>query len=112
MIPGFARWRDANLRLMIIELAIASHEEMHGWPPDRLGQLVPKYLDTIPQDPYSNLPAIYTKQDQGFLLYFAGPDGDDDGGKFISEIEIKDGKDGDFLPESPLDPAPASAIDP
>ena len=41
--------------------------------------------------------------DKGFLLYFAGPDADDDGGELISEMEIDDGKDGDVLFGSPVD---------
>ena len=40
--------------------------------PDSLEVLVPKYLDSIPDDPLSGKPIVYEKTEQGFVLSATG----------------------------------------
>jgi len=66
-----------RLRLMEARLALELYRREHGRWPQALQELAPKYLPTIPIDPYSNASLIYHNQDEGFQLYSVGPDGRD-----------------------------------
>ncbi len=74
--------QNANARLTRISLALAFYRSDHKQFPAALSDLAPKYLNTIPTDPFAddkpfkyklNSPASYT-------LYSIGPNATDDGG--------------------------------
>lgn len=71
----------AMIRMFICSLAIRLHELDHGQPPAQLAELVPRYLEELPLDPFSGKPFVYRRKDDGFLIYSVGPDGVDDGGE-------------------------------
>jgi hypothetical protein len=71
----------ARLRLLIVELALRCYRSDNGSAPPNLGQLVPKYLQQVPTDPFSNRPLLYRPQGTNWLSYSIGPDRVDDGGK-------------------------------
>jgi hypothetical protein len=73
-----------TVRLLQTELAIGMYRHDLGVLPDRLEQLVPTYLQTVPLDEYSGQPLIYRQQGDGFVLYSIGLDRSDDGGKFTN----------------------------
>lgn len=71
----------AHERLLRAELAVRCYQAEQGRLPARLEQLVPKYLQRVPSDPFSGKPIIYRPQGTNWLLYSIGEDGVDDGGK-------------------------------
>jgi hypothetical protein len=48
--------------------------------PESLDELVPKYLPSVPQDPFATGPLIYRLSDEGYVLYSVGANRQDDGG--------------------------------
>jgi hypothetical protein len=58
-------------------IAIERYRIATGKPPDRLTELSPFYLQTIPQDPFDGRPLRYRKLGQCFVVYSIGPDGQD-----------------------------------
>ena len=76
----------ARRRLILTELALRCYQAEKAQPPRQLAQLVPKYLQRVPQDPFSSQPLIYRPQTTNWLLYSVGPDGKDDGGRPMSGI--------------------------
>jgi len=73
----------AHERLLGAELAVRCYQAEQGHLPARLEQLVPKYLQRVPSDPFSGKPIIYRPQWTNWLLYSIGEDGVDDGGKRV-----------------------------
>ncbi len=62
-------------------LAIEIYQRDHGQLPESLDQLVPKYLPSVPQDPFNpGFPLQYVVDETGYMVYTAGGDGDLDGG--------------------------------
>ena len=76
----------AHLRLLTTELALRCYRGDQGGAPESLKQLVPKYLQRVPTDPFSGHPLIYRPQGTNWLLYSVGPDRADDGGKPAGRI--------------------------
>ncbi|MDX2131384.1 MAG: hypothetical protein SFY69_04965 [Planctomycetota bacterium] len=69
-------------------LALARAERALGAPPETLAALVPAFVAGVPVDPYTGHALGYMPPSKGpyeggrrFVLYAAGPDGTDDGGK-------------------------------
>jgi len=61
----------------------------NGRLPDSLEELTPKWLDTVPADPFDDKPIRYKKLARGFVTYSVGPDEKDHGG---IESDPKDSK--------------------
>lgn len=83
--PSGAMRRDVEESMRIdmarIMLAVERYRLAHGSVPGTLDQVVPVYLATIPEDPFSRAPLRYRRMDRGFVVYSVGEDGRDDGGK-------------------------------
>lgn len=73
-------WRDAQWRLAVLRLAAVAYQREHGRWPERAEQLVPRYLQAVPADPFASQPLVYRFQNGKPLVYSRGPDGDDDRG--------------------------------
>lgn len=67
----------AGTRLM---LAIEWYRVERGRSPERLAELVPEYLDALPNDPCSGAGFCYQTRDAAYVLYSVGFDGVDNGG--------------------------------
>lgn len=65
--------------------------------PERLDDLVPRYLDRLPTDPFSGGPFVYERRGAGYLLSSVGPNGRDDGGTDYSTPIVA----GEWAKESP-----------
>lgn len=83
-------------------LAVHSYHSVHGRYPNALVEID----EPIPDDPFSGEPFRYRRNDDGFILYSVGCDGDDDGGKHDKRFGDKHKKvrgenvwspDGDFV---------------
>ena len=59
-------------------LAIERFERAEKRLPTQLTELVPKYLEAIPWDYLGNAPVQYRQTENGYLVYGAGRDGEDD----------------------------------
>jgi len=93
--------QEARLRMLAAEFALRCHRSEKGHPPERLEQLVPKYLQRVPSDPFSGQPLIYRTQGTNWLLYSVGTDGVDDNGKPVVRSRSGSGAKGDMFFDSP-----------
>jgi hypothetical protein len=91
----------AHLRLLIAELALRCYQSEQGRAPTGLKQLVPKYLQRVPADPFSGQPLVYRPQDNYWLLYSVGENGVDDGGKRVGRSVSGTVPSGDIFYDSP-----------
>ena len=69
-----------------IACALAAYKADNGRYPDKLDALQPKYLPTIPLDLFSGEPLIYEPDDDGYLLYSVGVNGEDEGGRSYDDL--------------------------
>ncbi len=54
--------------------AVEQYKARHGRLPARLGNLVPRYLEQVPSDPWGR-PIVYTPEGGGYLVVSYGADG-------------------------------------
>jgi hypothetical protein len=80
----------AHLRLLIVELALRAYRCDKGKGPGELTQLAPKYLQSLPRDPFSGNLLVYRPAGTNWVLYSVGPDRVDDGGKPVGKIISED----------------------
>lgn len=81
----------ADLRATEVVLAILQFEKNESHPPANLSELVPRYLESIPSDPYDGKPLRYkVKSDGTWIVYSIGPDQMDDGGLKAGEYSSFD----------------------
>jgi hypothetical protein len=78
-------------RNLEIAFALAAYRSDAGRYPDKLNDLAPKYLATVPDDIFAGKPLIYRITDKGHLLYSVGLNGKDDEGR--SEADDPPGDD-------------------
>ncbi len=72
-----------RVRLLAVELALRSYLCENARVASRLEELLPNYLTRVPPDPFTGQPLVYRPQGTNWLLYSAGPDGVDDGGRLV-----------------------------
>ena len=70
----------AQVRTARTALAVERYRLAHGTLPGGLADLVPDYLDGVPEDPFDGRPLRYKKLEKGYVVYSVGEDGKDDGG--------------------------------
>ena len=70
----------AQLRTARVGLAVQRYRLATGHLPDALADLVPTYLDAVPEDPFDGRELRYEKLETGFVVYSVGEDRRDDGG--------------------------------
>jgi len=71
----------AHIRTAQAAVAIERYRLAAGMLPAGLADLVPEYLDAVPQDPFANKALRYRKLEPGFVVYSIGLNQTDDGGK-------------------------------
>ena len=75
----------ARLRTARTALAVQRYRLANAKLPETLSQLVPTYLDALPEDPFDGHPLRYRKLAKGYVVYSVGHDGKDDGGKEVDK---------------------------
>jgi hypothetical protein len=86
LAPAMSRVAELDLRLHAhldlgrTALAIERYRLATGTVPDRLEQLVPRYLEQVPIDPFDGRRIRYRRADPGYILYSVMEDGEDNGG--------------------------------
>jgi hypothetical protein len=71
----------AGLRAARVGLAIERYRLTAGKLPDNLSELVPAYLESVPEDPFDGKQIRYRKLETGFVVYSICEDLSDDRGK-------------------------------
>ena len=72
--------RTAHIRVAVTSLAIERYRLAGGSVVDGLDELVPRYLESVPEDPFDGKSLKYKKLDVGYVVYSVGEDRVDDGG--------------------------------
>lgn len=94
--------RDADRQAVLASLAAIRYHADHGHWPTRLEQLTPKYLATLPIDPFTGQPFRSLLRDGRLTFYSLGPDQIDDGA-----VPMEFGSDsGDILMTLPQNDPP------
>ncbi len=73
-------------------LSVEQYRLALGRLPESLDELVPQYLDTVPQDPFDGQPLRYRVLERGFVVYSIGEDLSDDDGKEQEKRRRRGGK--------------------
>ena len=98
-LPDFAKLLNAldrseqQQRNLIVAFALAAFRRETGHYPNKLDELVPRFLPALPSDLFSGRSLVYRLQDQGYLLYSVGVNGKDEEGR-----SADDDPAGDDLP--------------
>ncbi|MDG2207026.1 MAG: hypothetical protein P8K78_03895 [Pirellulales bacterium] len=73
---------NMNLELMRVAAALSVFRTENGHYPEKLDDLVPQFIASLPIDIFSEKPPIYRPDDDraGYVLYSVGQNGVDDGG--------------------------------
>lgn len=86
---------QSHEELLILALALRAYALEHTQYPTSLNALVPNYLASLPNDPFTRRGSYcYKPRGTTYLLYSIGPDGRDDGGQPLKNPRGKDGKPG------------------
>jgi len=118
LIPALGRFLDHGdaMQCMIdgsrLQLAVEGYRAQHGQCPPALVALVPEWIESNPDDPFSGSPYVYrlVPGDAGaYLLYSVAADGRDDGGAGDPQEPqtalTKPGTGQDFIFNQPRPPA-------
>ncbi len=87
MLPALSRLADAGYRTtvqrdgVLVAVAAELFKRREGRYPERLEQMVPRYLPAVPVDLFDGKPLRYTVRDGRPLVYSVGHDRVDDGGR-------------------------------
>ena len=72
--------------VMKLAFALAEYHARNGEYPERLADLTPNYVASVPKDIFNNDADLhYARQDDGYLLYSVGLDGRDEGGRSMED---------------------------
>jgi hypothetical protein len=80
-IGEHAALADAQRRLARVAVAVAAYRAAEGAYPARLEDLLPKFAERIPLDPFDDQPLRLVKRGDGVAVYSIGADRKDNGGK-------------------------------
>jgi hypothetical protein len=72
-----------------------------GRLPETLEQLVPKFIEAVPIDPFDSKPLRYKRLEKGYTIYSVGEDGEDNGGIPKSKVQKDEKFDLPFTVERP-----------
>jgi hypothetical protein len=87
----------AQLTAARTALAIERHRLAHGKVPEGLEELVPRYLEQVPIDPFDGRPLRYRLTESSYLLYTILEDGQDNGGRERVEVGSEEPRDWCFI---------------
>ena len=83
---------------ILIATAIKLYQLNNGHLPEKLDDLLPKYLSAVPSDPFNHFqPVKYVKKEKGYLLYSFGPDLVDQWGEKKYNSEKTGDNEGDII---------------
>jgi len=100
VVPDFSKGarkmaiRDTLLAGLRVHVAVQLFAREQGALPASAGDLVPKYLDAVPPDPFDGQPLRYARTASGYVVYSVGPDRKDGG---AAERLDRDTEAGDII---------------
>ncbi|MBL8856638.1 MAG: hypothetical protein JNK57_21925 [Planctomycetaceae bacterium] len=77
--------QQTNIDLLQLALALESYRLAHGVFPEKLGDLQPDHIPSLPSDPYTERAFVYRMNSDGYQLYSIGPNEVDNQGKSRDE---------------------------
>jgi hypothetical protein len=92
-LGNVARRTHANLRCAAVGLATERYRRTHGKWPAKVTDLVPKFLPSVPLDPFDGKLLRYRRLADGVVICSVGADGVDDGGVLDRENPTRDDAD-------------------
>lgn len=83
--------RRARVEAFTVGIGAELYKRKTGDWPESVGELVPRYLPEIPEDPFTGGAIGFAIRDGHPVVYAVGPDGDDDGGTLngVGERELR-----------------------
>ncbi|MFO0899922.1 MAG: hypothetical protein U0836_21025 [Pirellulales bacterium] len=75
----------ALISLTRLAMSLAAYHADHGAYPEQLGELAPKYIDSVPTDPGSGGAFHYRRTNDGYVLHGVGPNRLDEQGRGASD---------------------------
>ena len=69
----------------LIRLALHAHRKATGAYPQKLEEIVPRYLTGVPADTFAAAPMRYATANNRYTLWSVGPDARDDGGRPLQD---------------------------
>lgn len=76
---------EQGARNLHVAFALAAYRADHGSYPAALGDLARDYLPEVPGDVFSGRALVYKPDPKGYLLYSVGPNGKDEGGRWLDD---------------------------
>ena len=89
-------YRQARARVTLAALAVERYRLAEGHLPKSLDNLVPAYMEIVPEDPFNGQSLRYRRLKTGFVVYSVNEDLSDNGGAEISKKRLDPG--GKLLP--------------
>jgi hypothetical protein len=87
------RHKTARVRCLMTLVAVERYRLAKKAWPEKLTDLVPKYLSAVPLDPFDGKPLRYRKRTDGVTVYSVGADSTDNGGRIDRGSPVKAGMD-------------------
>jgi hypothetical protein len=83
IVSDLEDWMTMAEATTALGFSLAAYKADRGAYPQRLDELVPKYVAAIPKDAFSDKgqEIIYRRTENGYVLYSIGRNGQDEGGK-------------------------------
>jgi hypothetical protein len=72
-------------------IAIELYRRENGSLPEALTDLAPRYLPSVPLDPYTGKPMLYLKSEKGVTIYSVGKNKVDEGGMIDDKLQSDEG---------------------
>lgn len=106
-VQGFIPLRICELDLRFIAaietcftaLAVERYRIANGKLPESLDQVAPRFIESVPLDPFDGKPIRYKKLDKGYVVYSIGEDCVDNGGTERTPENRKEEHDLTFIVE-------------
>ncbi len=79
---------EAQRSVVLAGIAVERYRQQQGSLPATLEDLVPNYLDAVPEDPFTGDPLRYRAQDAGAIIYSVGADQTDNSGRWRDSVGV------------------------
>jgi len=81
----------AQQRLALTALAVEGFRDKRGRLPETLAELIPEFMEAVPEDPFTGLDLDFKRRESGYVIYSFGRDREDNNG--LEQAEKKQADD-------------------